>query len=63
MQDERAQRVAVKHGVWVAIASGAGPAGGGFTSTAGRSGIWRPGGALVTQAGAEPGEVVVSELS
>jgi predicted amidohydrolase len=63
MQDERAQRVAVKHGVWVAIASGARPAGGGFTSTAGRSGIWRPGGALVTQAGAEPGEVVVSELS
>lgn len=62
MQDERAKRVAVKHGVWVAVASCAGPAGGGFTSTAGRSGIWRPGGDVVAQAGSEPDEVVVSAL-
>ncbi len=54
-QAERARRVAVEHRVWVAVASCAGPTGGGFARTAGRSGIWSPGGDPVAVAGPEPG--------
>ena len=60
--EQRARRVAAEHGVWVAIASFAGPTGGGFERTAGRSGIWRPDGTAVAQAGAEPGEIVRATL-
>lgn len=58
VQEERARRIATDHRVWVAVASFAGPTGGGFEHTAGRSGFWRPGGDLVAQAGPEPGEIV-----
>ncbi|MEU8381401.1 carbon-nitrogen hydrolase family protein [Streptosporangium sp. NPDC048865] len=58
VQEERARRIATDHRVWVAVASFAGPTGGGFERTAGRSGFWRPGGDLVAQAGPEPGEIV-----
>lgn len=57
VQDERAQRVATDHGVWVAVASFAGSTGGGFTEAAGRSGIWSPDGKPVTRAGTEIGAI------
>jgi predicted amidohydrolase len=61
-QDERARRVAADHHVWVAVASFAGSTGGGYSSAAGRSGIWSPGGALVAQAGPEPGAIARGTL-
>jgi predicted amidohydrolase len=62
-QDERARRIATDHGVWVAIASFAGPTGGGYTRTAGRSGIWTADGVVVTQAGPETGEIARAPLA
>lgn len=62
VQDERARRVATEHGLWVAVASGAGSNGGGYDPAAGRSGIWAADGSVVAQAGAEPGEVVRATL-
>ncbi|MGN9841086.1 carbon-nitrogen hydrolase family protein [Nonomuraea sp. H19] len=58
VQEERARRIATDHRVWVAVASFAGPTGGGFEHTAGRSGFWTPSGEPAAQAGSEPGEVV-----
>ncbi|PRX51269.1 putative amidohydrolase [Prauserella shujinwangii] len=58
----RARRVATGYGVGVVLASWAGPTGGGFDRTAGRSGIWRPGGDLAARAGREPGAVVRATL-
>lgn len=52
-QRDRAARIAERHRVWVAVASFAGPTGE-YTPAAGGSGVWRPGGALVAQAGPEP---------
>jgi predicted amidohydrolase len=60
---DRARRVAADHHVWVAIASHAGPTGGGFDQTAGGSGVWRPDGSVVEQAGAEPGAIVRATLT
>jgi predicted amidohydrolase len=62
VQDERARRVATDHHVWVAIASFAGPTGGGYAEAAGRSGIWAAGGTVIAQAGAEPGAIVRATL-
>ena len=62
-QDERARRIATDHDVWVAFASFAGPTGGGYTDTAGRSGIWSADGAVVVQAGNDAGEVVSTMLT
>jgi len=61
-QDERARRIAVDHRVPVAFASFAGPTGGGYDRTAGRSGIWSSDGQVVVQAGLEPGAVVRTTL-
>ncbi|WP_117210066.1 carbon-nitrogen hydrolase family protein [Allorhizocola rhizosphaerae] len=61
-QDSRARRVATDHNVWVAVASFAGSTGSGYDNVAGRSGIWAPGGALVAQAGSQPGEIVRAAL-
>jgi predicted amidohydrolase len=61
--ETRARRVAAEHGVWVAIASWAGPTGGGFDRTAGRSGIWRPDGSTLAQAGAEPEAIIRATLT
>ncbi|KIH97257.1 nitrilase [Streptomonospora alba] len=58
VQQQRATRAAAEHGMWVVVSSFAGPTGGGYTRTLGRSGVWRPGGALAAQAGPEPGAVV-----
>jgi predicted amidohydrolase len=63
LQDERARRIAVDHGVWVAVASFAGPTGGGYTDTAGRSSIVAPGGELVARAGTTPGETIRATIT
>lgn len=60
---ERARRAASEHGVSVAVASFAGSTGGGFDHAAGRSAIWNSDGAVVAQAGAEPGAVARATLS
>ncbi|HEV8401775.1 MAG TPA: carbon-nitrogen hydrolase family protein [Candidatus Limnocylindrales bacterium] len=62
IQDERARRLATEHGIWVAVASGAGPNGGGYEPAAGRSGIWAADGSVVAQAGPGPGEIVRATL-
>ncbi|TCC00681.1 carbon-nitrogen hydrolase family protein [Micromonospora zingiberis] len=56
--DERARRIATTHRVFVAVASFAGPTGGGYTETAGRSAVWAPDGSVLARAGADPGEYV-----
>ncbi|QQQ79692.1 carbon-nitrogen hydrolase family protein [Saccharothrix sp. 6-C] len=55
--EERARRIALGHGVWVAIASFAGPTGEGYESTAGRSAVWDPSGGMITSAGTGVGAV------
>ncbi|MDQ7910227.1 carbon-nitrogen hydrolase family protein [Phytohabitans sp. ZYX-F-186] len=60
---ERAHRTAATHGVWVAVASFAGPTGGGYDTTAGRSTVVAPTGEVVALAGPEPGEVVRATLT
>ncbi|QLJ06322.1 carbon-nitrogen hydrolase family protein [Streptomyces sp. NEAU-sy36] len=54
---ERARRVAADHGVWVATAAFAGPTGGGFDRTSGRSGIWSADGRQVAEAGVAPDQI------
>jgi predicted amidohydrolase len=54
---ERARRVTAEHGVWVAVSSFAGPTGGGYSESAGRSGIWTPDGRVAARAGRTPGEI------
>ena len=54
---ERARRVNQEYGVWVAVSSFAGPTGGGYADTAGRSGIWAPDGRIEARAGRAPGEI------
>ena len=61
-QDERARRIATDHRVPVALASFAGPTGGGYVHTAGRSGIWSSDGLVMAQAGPEPGAVARTTL-
>ncbi|MFH8798063.1 carbon-nitrogen hydrolase family protein [Streptomyces sp. NPDC017936] len=60
---ERARRVAADHGVWVATAAFAGPTGGGFDRTSGRSGIWSADGKLVAEASAAPDEIARAVLT
>jgi predicted amidohydrolase len=62
LQDGRARRAATDHGVWVAVASFAGPTGGGFDQTAGRSSIWTPDGVAAARAGAEPGALASATI-
>lgn len=59
----RARRVASDHGVWVAVAAFAGPTGGGFARTSGRSGIWSAAGDLVAEASAAPDDVARAVLA
>jgi predicted amidohydrolase len=63
IQEERALRVAADHRIWVAFASFAGPTGGGFSDTAGRSGIWSPDGTLVDRADRSPGGIARATLT
>jgi predicted amidohydrolase len=57
LQAERARRVATAHDVWVAVASFAGSTGGGFAQAAAHSAIWAPNGAVMDEAGPEPGAI------
>jgi predicted amidohydrolase len=61
--EERAQRVAADHRVWVAIASFAGATGGGYDRAAGGSGIWSADGIAVAQAGPGVGAIATATLS
>jgi predicted amidohydrolase len=63
LQDERARRVATGQQVWVAVASFAGPTGGGYTGTAGRSAIWTAAGKPAARAGAGPGAIASAALT
>ncbi|WP_035923182.1 carbon-nitrogen hydrolase family protein [Frankia sp. QA3] len=63
VQEERARRIAADHRVWVALASFAGSTGGGYDHASGRSGVWAPDGAVVAQAGPEPGAIIHATLS
>ncbi|MEV4123561.1 carbon-nitrogen hydrolase family protein [Nocardia sp. NPDC049707] len=56
LHSERARRVAADHGVWAATAAFAGPTGGGYDKTSGRSGIWSATGMPLAEAGTEPGD-------
>lgn len=56
VQEERARRIGRDHGVPVVVASFAGPTGGGYDRTAGRSGIWAADGTVLARSGAGPGE-------
>jgi predicted amidohydrolase len=60
--EERARRVASAHGVSVAIASFAGPTGGGFEDTAAGSGIWSRAGERLAHAGTEIGAIARATL-
>ncbi|RZS39083.1 putative amidohydrolase [Herbihabitans rhizosphaerae] len=62
-RDTRMHGISVRHNVFVALASFAGPTGGGFAETSGGSGVWSPQGTVVDQAGAEPGEFATATLT
>ncbi|WP_327026076.1 carbon-nitrogen hydrolase family protein [Micromonospora sp. NBC_01739] len=61
--DQRALRTATTHGVHVAVASFAGPTGGGYRETAGRSAVWAPDGTVLARAGGDPGEYALAILT
>jgi predicted amidohydrolase len=60
---ERARRVTTGHGLWVAVSSFAGPTGGGYAESAGRSGIWTPDGRVAARAGRTPGEIARATMT
>lgn len=62
LQHERARRIATEHRLWVAVASFAGPTGGGFGATAGRSAVWDPDGEVVAEAGTGTGELARAQF-
>jgi predicted amidohydrolase len=62
IQDERARRIAIKHRIPVAIASGAGSQGIGYDPAAGGSAIWSSDGTVAVHAGSEPGEIARSTI-
>ncbi|MDF5752257.1 carbon-nitrogen hydrolase family protein [Spongiactinospora sp. TRM90649] len=59
----RAREIAAGHGVWAVVAAFAGPTGGGYERTTGRSGVWAPGGEQVAQAGPEPGDMARATIT
>ena len=61
--EQRARKIAAEYGVWVAMASFAGPTGGGYTNSAGGSAIWAPDGRTTSRAGAEAGAFARTTLS
>jgi predicted amidohydrolase len=61
--ERRARLVADRFGVWVAFASFAGPTGGGFDTTAGRSVIWRPDSTAAAQLDDRPGRIGRARIS
>jgi predicted amidohydrolase len=61
-QEDRAVAIAGFCRAYVAFASFAGPTGGGYTQTAGSSGIWSPTGEVVARAGTRAGEFAGATL-
>src|SRR5450755_2292193 len=61
-QERRAVSIAGRCRAYVAFASFAGPAGGGYQQTAGSSAIWSPAGDVLAQAGTIPGDLVRATL-
>jgi len=61
--EKRARRIAMEHGIWVAVASFAGSTGGGYAPAAGRSAIWSPDGLAMVQAGPDVGELARAVLT
>jgi hypothetical protein len=61
--DERARRTAIAHGAWVAVASFAGPTGGGFARTAGAPRSGRPMASPSPRAGQDPGRIARATLA
>lgn len=61
--EQRARRIIADHHVWVAVASFAGLAGGGYNDAPGLSCIWTPDGAVAAQAGPETGSIARATLS
>ena len=61
-QDRRGARIARACGAPVALASFAGPTGGGYDSTAGTSTIWASDATVVARAGADPGDFARASL-
>ncbi|WP_367128374.1 nitrilase-related carbon-nitrogen hydrolase [Saccharothrix sp. HUAS TT1] len=61
-QHELVRRIAVDHGVWVALASFAGRTGEGYESTAGRSAVLDPSGAVVAVADGAAGSLARAEV-
>jgi len=59
---DRARQISTAYGVWVAFSSFAGPTGGGYPETAGRSGIWTPAGRVAARTGGAPGEIARATL-
>jgi predicted amidohydrolase len=63
VQPRRARRIIDDHRVFVAIASFAGPTGGGFDRTAGGSRIWRPGGEPIASCGPDVDDYATAALT
>ena len=63
LHGDRARRIAARHGVWVATAAFAGPTGGGFDRTSGRSNIISAGGVVLAEASAAPGDFARAVLT
>lgn len=59
---DRATATARRLGVWVVVASHAGPTGGGYARTAGGSGVWDPAGYAVARAGTDVDELAGAVL-
>jgi predicted amidohydrolase len=59
----RAARIIAEHAVWVVVAGFAGPTGGGFDDTAGRSSIWRPDGSAAVTLSERPDEIGLALLA
>jgi predicted amidohydrolase len=60
-RDVRMREIARRHGVWVALASFAGPTGD-YPQTSGGSGVWAPNGDVLVQAGPGTGAWVAATL-
>lgn len=62
VQPRRARAIANRHRVWVALSSFAGSTGGGYTSAAGESAIWRPDGSVAARATSAVGDLAVATI-
>jgi predicted amidohydrolase len=60
--EDRSRQIVHDYKVWVAMASFAGATGGGYSTTAGCSGIWSPAGVAVARVGPDVGAVACAVL-